>query len=127
MGKVYNVIVPTNVNPYPEKFEVEAASVIARYMGADATFLARDTAKTPDIVIENIEWEIKSPRGRGKHVIEDQVKRASAQSLYIIIDARRCKLHISKIRSQLKFQVSVRPKIKRVLLINKKDGVEIIR
>ena len=50
MGKVHNVIVPTNVNPYPERFEVEAASIIAKYMGADATFLARDTAKTPDIV-----------------------------------------------------------------------------
>jgi hypothetical protein len=127
MGKVHNVIVPTNVNPYPERFEVEAASIIAKYMGADATFLARDTAKTPDIVIENIEWEIKSPLGKSKHTIEEQVKRASAQSLYIIIDARRCKLHMAKIRNHLKFQVSVRPKIKRVLLINKRDGVEIIK
>ena len=127
MAVVRNVIVPTNVNPYPERFEIEAASIIAEYMDADAVFLARNMAKTPDIVIKNIEWEIKSPLGKGKHVIEDQIKRASTQSLYIIIDARRCKLHMAKIRSHLKLQVSVRPKIKQVLLINKQGVVEVVR
>ena len=121
------IIIPTNINPRPERFEIEAASIIAEYLQADAVFIARDTAKTPDVAINGIEWEIKSPLGRGKHVIEDQVKRASRQSLNIVIDARRCKLHIAKIRAQLKYNVGLRRHLKRVILINKHEQVEVIK
>lgn len=121
------IIIPTSINPRPERFEIEAASIIAEYMGEDAVFIAREASRTPDIVVAGVEWEIKSPLGRGKHVIEDQVKRASKQSLYIVIDARRCKLHIAKIRSQLKHNVGLRKHLKKVLLINKHEEVEVIK
>ncbi|MCA9301354.1 hypothetical protein KDA08_00705 [Candidatus Saccharibacteria bacterium] len=121
------IIIPTSINPRPERFEIEAASIIAEYLGEDANFIARDTGKTPDILIDGAEWEIKSPLGRGKHVIEDQIKRASRQSLYIVIDATRCKLHIARIRSQLKYTVGFRKHLKRVLLINKHGQVEVIK
>lgn len=122
-----NVIIPTSINPRPERFEVEAAGILAEYFDADATFIARKSSKTPDVKICGIEWEIKSPLGKSKHTIEEQIKRASTQSLCIVIDARRCKLHISRIRSNLNFQVSVRPRLKQVLLINKSREVEVIK
>ncbi len=125
--KVLQVVIPTSVNPRPERFEIEAASIVAEYFGADAKFIARATGKTPDIIVGRIEWEIKSPLGSGKHVIENQVKRASKQSLNVIIDARRCKLHIAKVRSQLKYSVGFRTRLKRVLLINKRGEVEVIK
>ncbi|MGB3023368.1 MAG: hypothetical protein WBB39_01040 [Candidatus Saccharimonadales bacterium] len=121
------IIIPTNINPRPERFEIEAASIVAEYFGADATFIVRDTNRTPDCEIDGVEWEIKSPLGRGKHVIEDQIKRASKQSLYIVIDVRRCKLHIAKIRSQMKYNVELRKHLKRVLLINKHEMIEVIK
>jgi len=127
MGKVHNVIVPTNINPHPERFEIEAAGIIAEYLDADATFIARATAKTPDVEILRIEWEIKSPLGKSKNTIENQLKRASKQSPYIIVDARRCKLHIAKIRSQLHYNVGLRKHLKQVLLINKREEVEVIK
>lgn len=121
------IIIPTNINPRPERFEIEAAGIIAEYLGADAVFIARNTAKTPDVEINGVEWEIKSPLGKGKHVIEDQIKRASRQSLNIVIDARRCKLHIAKIRAQLRYNVGLRPHLQRVLLVNKREEVEVVR
>lgn len=125
--QVRQIIIPTNINPRPERFEIEAASIVAEYLQADAVFIVRDTAKTPDVRIDGTEWEIKSPLGKGKHVIEDQIKRASRQSLNIVIDARRCKLHIARIRSQLKYTVGFRKHLKRVLLINKHEEVEVIK
>ncbi len=125
--QIRHIIIPTNINPRPERFEIEAASIIAEYLQADAEFIVRDVAKTPDVEIQGAQWEIKSPLGKGKHVIEDQIKRASRQSLNIIIDARRCKLHIARVRSQLKYTVSFRKHLKRVLLINKRKEVEVIK
>lgn len=123
----YKIIIPTNINPRPERFEIEAAGIIAEYLGADVTFLVPGAGKTPDCEVAGVKWEIKSPLGKGKHVIEDQLKRASRQSLNIVIDARRCKLHIAKIRVQLRYNVEFRRHLQKVLLINKRGEVEVIK
>lgn len=125
--KVQQIIIPTSINPRPERFEIEATSIIAEYFGADAIFIARGMANTPDVVIQNIEWEIKSPLGKSKHTIETQLRRASKQSAYVIIDARRCKIHIAKIRSQLRHHGAIKKHIKRILLITKTEVVEEIK
>ena len=82
---------------------------------------------TPDVEILRIEWEIKSPLGRSKHTIENQLKRASKQSPYVIIDARRCKLHIAKVRNELKYHGAIKKHIERILLITKAGQVEEIK
>ncbi len=121
------IIIPTSINPRPERFEIEAASIIAEYLKADAIFIDRDTGRTPDIEIAGVEWEIKSPLGKSKHTIETQLKRASKQANYVIIDARRCKIHIAKIRNQLIYHGAIKKHIKRILLITKKEKVEEIK
>lgn len=127
MHKVFNVIIPSNIKPKPESFEISAAAILTEYFQADAEFIVRSKEHSPDVTINSTEWEIKSPLGKGRHVIEDQLKRASRQSLNIVIDARRCKLHISKIRHQLKYHVGFRKHLKQVLLINKHGRVEVIK
>lgn len=121
------IIIPTNINPRPERFEIEAASIVAEYLGADALFIARNTAQTPDCEIDGVEWEIKSPRGRSKHTIETQLKRASKQAAHVVIDARRCKLHIAKIRNQLRHHGAIKKHIVRIILITKTESVEEIK
>ncbi len=121
------IIIPTNINPRPERFEIEAASIIAEYLGADAVFIAREGGKTPDVEINGTEWEIKSPLGRGKHTIETQLRRASKQASHVILDARRCKLHIAKIRHQLRHHGAIKKHILRIVLITKTDSVEEIK
>jgi hypothetical protein len=125
--QVRQIIIPTNINPRPERFEIEAASIVAEYLRADAVFIARDSSKTPDVQIDGLEWGIKSPRGTSKHTIETQLKRASRQAAYVVIDARRCKIHIAKIRAQLRHHGAIKKHIKRILLITKAETVEEIK
>lgn len=121
------IIIPTNINPRPERFEIEAASIAAEYLGTDATFIVRETNRTPDCEIGGVEWEIKSPVGKSKHTIETQLKRASKQAANVIIDARRCKLHIARIRNQLRYHGAIKKHILRILLITKVGEVEEIK
>ena len=43
----------------------------------------------PDIVMQGVAWEMKSPEGSGKYTIKKAVQNASHQSQNIIIDLRR--------------------------------------
>jgi hypothetical protein len=126
MGK-YHVIIPQGISPLPERFELSAADILLGFFESDITFLPATSQKTPDIMVNNIRWEIKSPLGKGKHTIEHQFQRAAKQSKSIVIDARRCKIHIAKIRSQVKYQTDKRQYIKRVLLIEKTGKVVLVK
>ena len=46
-------------------------------------------SKTPDILIDGIPWEMKSPVGKGKWTIKNIMQKASHQCENIIIDLRR--------------------------------------
>lgn len=79
-------------------------------------------------MIKGVTWELKSPTGRGRHNIEHQMKAGAKQSGNIILDARRSKLHISKIRNELNNQLKHRKSIKRLILIEKnKNVIELTR
>ena len=119
----YNVIVPTDVNPKPESFEISAAAIVAEHFKSDAKFIKRTQTKTADITVGNIMWEIKSPTGRGKRNIQHQFYRALKQSPNIIFDARRSKIHITKIRRELEKQYQMSKSIKRLVLITKEKKV----
>lgn len=102
--------------------------ILAEYFGFDAEFIPRQSGRhTPDVKIGKLEWEIKSPLGGGKHTVEHQLARANKQSNNIVFDARRCKIHINKIRSQLKLHIEHNRRIKRLVLVTKSGEVEIIK
>jgi hypothetical protein len=124
----YNVILPTNLKPSPARYELTAAQLLAEYFKSDIEFVSRSNHKTPDFLINGIMLELKSPTGKGKHNIEHQMKGGVKQSGNIILDARRSKLHITKIRSTLRAQLEHRKAIKRLILIDKtKNIVELFR
>lgn len=125
--KKYRVIIPGNVRPVPERFELSAASLLLEYFEADIEFLPVTSDRTPDIKVGNKKWEIKSPLGKSQHTIETQLKRASKQAAYVVIDARRCKIHIARIRNQLKYHGAIKKHIKRIVLITKDGRVEDIK
>jgi hypothetical protein len=125
--KKYHVIIPQGMQPLPESFELSAADILAGFFQADVKFLPVTSNKTPDIVVGNIRWEIKSPKGKGKHTIEHQFQRAAKQSKSIVIDARRCKLHIARIRSQVRYQTDKHGYIRQVVLIEKTGKVMVIK
>lgn len=125
--KKYKVIIPENISPYPESFEVSAAVILLRHFKNDIKFIAKSSLHTPDIIVGNIRWEIKSPIGGGKRTIQHQIHRALAQSDNIVFDARRIKLRITKVQTDLSRQAEENHAIKRLVLIKKDKTVVIIK
>lgn len=117
--KKYRVIIPQGVCPMPERFELSAASLLLDFFCADITFLPTTPVRTPDIEVKGEEWEIKSPVGGGKYTIQHQFQRAAKQSKNIIVDARRIKIHIARVRREVAYQVGLAKSIRQVLLIEK--------
>lgn len=123
----YKVIIPVKLKPSPARYELSAAELLTSYFKCDVEFILRSNHKTPDFLIRGVRWELKSPTGKGKHNIEHQMKAGIKQSSNIILDARRSKIHISKIRNELRNQLGHK-RIRRLVLIEKnKDIVELTR
>ena len=124
----YTVIVPETYFPKPSPREMSAAEILKDYFKADVKFIPRNNCKTPDLLINQVEWELKSPTGSGKRNLQHTLNRALKQSCYIIVDARFSKIHISKIKNHLLSEIKRNKRIKRLVLIDKqKNTVEISR
>lgn len=123
----FKLIIPADLRPRPERFEIEVAGILADFFRADVTFIIRSMSKTADVEIHGIEWEIKSPIGKGRRNIQHQFNRAMKQSNNVVFDARRSKIDIRKIRSELRRQAIMTKGLKRLLLITKQGGVEEIK
>lgn len=64
-------------------------------LGADIELIPPSQIKylrMPDIIMNGISWEMKSPVGKGKYTIQNILQSAAGQSRNIIIDLRRCKM-----------------------------------
>ena len=94
------VIIPSDVVPQPSDIEISAAYILSEYFDADIRFIPRENYKTPDFLIEGIKWELKSPTGTGKYNIQHCLQDALKQSTYVIIDSRRSKQNMEKIRHE---------------------------
>ncbi len=126
-----NVIIPADLSPLPEEHELEAAWILARHFKSDVEFLLPVDdykRKTPDVKINGRLWEIKNLNGHSRTTVGNQVRRASKQSKYIVIDSRHTRLSDSVVTASILRELKWRPSIKVVLLINKPGNViELIR
>jgi hypothetical protein len=112
-------IVPYGV--YPEKHEYETAEVFLK-LGVDVEFIKPQNTKqatSPDVIIEGVAWEMKSPTGKGKYTIQNQFRRAAKQSGNLIFDIRRLQLPEDFAKQEIEKQFSLRRSIKRLKLITK--------
>ncbi|MBO4813251.1 hypothetical protein J5491_03850 [Candidatus Saccharibacteria bacterium] len=75
--------------------------------------------RTADIIMEGIEWELKSPKGKGRWLIEKTLKRAVRQSPNIIIDLNRIGIHQNKCLQELEKQFYKSKGIKWLKVITK--------
>jgi len=124
----YRVIIPVDLKPSPARYEITAAGLLANYFKTDVEFIFRSNYKTPDFLIGGVAWELKSPTGIGKNNVERQLQAGLKQSHNIVFDARRSKIHISKIRNELNRQFQLTKSMKRLVLIEKNGTViELIR
>ena len=105
----------------PEKHELNTARYFAA-MGKDIIFLEPSgipKVHTPDILMDGVEWEIKSPDGKSRRTIENNIRDAVKQSHYIIFDLRRIQVPEKTCISQLEKEWKVRPYLKRLYVICK--------
>lgn len=76
-------------------------------------------ARTPDIKMQGLEWEMKSPKSNGKYTIEHSFRSALKQSPYIIFDIRGSKMPQQKCIVEIERRFNDFNKVKRVMIITK--------
>ena len=124
--KRYEVIVKTSVEDAPEIHEMSAALILAYHFKTDVVFLRVQHGRTPDVDIDGIKWEIKSPLGDGKRTIDNNFSEARGQSKNIVIDLRRTKMHQAKASARIRYYLSTPHHFKQVLVITKSKKVVVI-
>jgi hypothetical protein len=94
-------------------------------LGKDVVFIAPDrtpTSKTPDILMDGVGWEIKSPRGNSLRTIENNFRNAVKQSFYLIFDLRHTHLKDQDCLKKLQKEFSLRKKLKNYWLLLNQNG-----
>jgi len=120
----YEVIVKTDVKDRPKDHEMSAALILANYyFKTDVTFQRPQSNRTPDIDVNGMKWEIKSPMGNGKKTIDNNFRMARKQSHNIVIDLRRIKMHKTKADARIRFFLSTPHRFKRVIVIAKDQNI----
>jgi len=120
----YQVLIPENVRPYPDKYEIRTATTLVRYFKSDVRFIRRENRRnTPDVEIGKQMWEIKNPEGKSKTTIANQFRRARKQSENLCLDLRRIKLNETKAITHAKTQFFDQKKFKKLLIVKKSGEI----
>ena len=123
MTKFGKTITPYGANPEPH--ELETAKVFNK-LGKDVTFIPPVYSKgvrTPDIEMDGIFWEIKSPIGNSNKTMKHSFKAALKQSRNIIFDLRRTKISDKECLSKLAREYRASKDAMRLLVILKKQKI----
>ncbi|MBQ3445646.1 hypothetical protein IJG29_02895 [Candidatus Saccharibacteria bacterium] len=126
MPNKYDVHIEDSCTSKPRPHEKCAASILANHFKSDVIFLKTRQSKNPDLYVikTNIRWELKSPIGKGKRTIQNNLREANKQSENIIIDFSRIRLSekqgISRTKEYLRTE---RHSIKRLKIITKSHQI----
>lgn len=115
------VIVPANANPWPHEQRVAKILALA---GHAVEFIPESNTKTADILLDGVEFEIKSPKSANANSLEHILKKAVRQSCNIIIDTSRMKnIRDDNTRRFLVNQARLRKQIKKLIMITKQGQI----
>ena len=111
-----------------ELHEKNALEALETYFNVKITPIKKNNnVKTPDFLIKNVIWELKSPKGNGKRTMQNNLRDADDQSPNIIMDLSRCKMNDLRAISRIKDQLKQANKIKRLIVIKKSKKVVVIK
>ncbi len=119
------VSVPAGARPVAH--EIDTATRLAS-AGHDVEFLVPSNlpgAKTPDVLVDGIRWEMKSPLGSSKTTISNQLARAAKQSDRLILDTSRTPIPDAEIIDEVRRRIAGSTKFVEVLILTKNG--EIVR
>lgn len=112
----------------PEKHELDTARLFAQ-QGHDIKFIPSCNSPgihTPDIEMDGLEWELKSPQGSSKRTIENNFRKASKQSRNIIIDLHRIHVSEAKCILQIKKEFDNNTHVKKVIIVKQDNEMIVI-
>ena len=116
-------IIPNGVSL--ERHEYETILVFTE-LGYDVSLIPKSNLKgvhTADIIIKGEQWEMKCPRGSGRWLLENTLKKASRQSESIIIDLARIRIHQAKCIEESEKQFYKIKQIRKMLIVTKSKKV----
>jgi len=117
-----NVTIPSNHPNPPSLHEINVALILSRHYQTTVEFIVPVDdykRKSADIVMLDVEWEIKCPHGDSRSTISNQLRWATKQSRNIIIDTRYTKLEYNRIEKKVQLEVNRKSTIKKAILIDK--------
>jgi len=123
----YNILIPVGMKPRPKIHEETAADILANHFKSNVQFLETASHGTPDISIQGVEWELKSPIGSSKNNIRKNMREPGTQSVNVIIDLRRSKLHPARALGYVNEYMTTSKKLKRVVVITKTKRILTIK
>lgn len=117
------IIIPTGVRPWPHELRVAEILALAGYL---VEFIPKGPNRTADVLLNGVEYEIKSPLTDKANTWEHTIKRALRQSQNLIMDSSRtngrkirddqiCKFLVNKARRH--------PQIKRMIFITRQGQI----
>jgi hypothetical protein len=118
------IITPPGV--FVDRHEKLAADFLAAKMGFDVTFLVPDRhkgAKTPDVEMNGLTWEIKSPKGKGSRTIENTIRQALRQSPNIVLDLRRMdgRIPTQRLVDKIELQFNMVKPVRHIIVITRQE------
>lgn len=120
-NKVGKIIVPVGMKPWTQ--EMRVAEILAM-AGHNVRFLEESNLHTADILLDGVEFEIKSPKSANANSLEHLLKKALRQSPNIIIDTSRMNNFDNvNIKKFLISQMKKRKQIKKLIMITKRGQV----
>lgn len=122
--RIGTIIVPPGVILDPH--EKRSADFLAIERSADITFLVPNRQKgqkTPDVEMNGLLWEIKSPKGKSSRTIENNIRLALHQSPNIILDLRRIdgRIPTRKLIAEVERRFNDAKAIKHIILITRQE------
>jgi len=103
--------------------ELRVAEILTM-AGYNIEFLEETNIHRADILLDGVEYEIKSPRSSAANSLEHLLKKALKQSPNIIIDTSRMKYsRDDTTRKFLVSQVRSRKQIKKLIMITKRGQI----
>ncbi len=115
------VVTPADANPWPHKQKVAKILALA---GHNIEFLPESNINTADILLDGIEYEMKSPFTNKPDKLERNIKRGLRQSKNIIFDSSRIKnMRDDNLRRFLARKAKEQKQIGELILITKRGQI----
>ena len=112
-------IIPNGVELKPHEY---STVLFLTEQGYDIELIQKSNkegVRTPDILMDGLRWEMKSPTGSGRWVINNKLLNAIGQYENVILDLRRIRLHHDKCKREIDRCFPLKKRIKRLKVITK--------